>query len=107
MSVVVREHAPECAASRARRASGREAAIRNFSFRVAYRDAWATTKVANRFACKAFLYKTLSPFSGTFFRPAARQNAARFAHVRHRAGEQLRANRRSRFRKLSATAVER
>src|SRR5438132_8893146 len=32
MSVVVRERAPECAASRARRASGREAAIRNFYF---------------------------------------------------------------------------
>src|SRR2546425_7600598 len=32
MSVVVRERAPECAASRARRASGREAAIRNFCF---------------------------------------------------------------------------
>src|SRR2546422_11456389 len=32
MSVVVRERAPDCAASRARRASGREAAIRNFCF---------------------------------------------------------------------------
>src|SRR6266699_3146198 len=37
-----------------------------FLFRVAYRDAWATAKVANGFACKALLYKTLSPFSGTF-----------------------------------------
>jgi hypothetical protein len=32
MSVLVREHALECAASRARRASGREAAKRNFYF---------------------------------------------------------------------------
>src|SRR6266478_8354130 len=32
MSVVVRERASQCAASRARRASGREAAIRNFCF---------------------------------------------------------------------------
>src|SRR5882724_1132532 len=66
MSVVVRERAPECAASRARRASGREARDTQFLFCVAYRDAWATAKVANEFACKALLYKTLSPFSGTF-----------------------------------------
>jgi hypothetical protein len=32
MDVLSRERAPECAASRARRASGREAAIRKFKF---------------------------------------------------------------------------
>ena len=67
MSVVDRERAPECAASRARRASGREAAIRNFSFCVPKVDARRAVEVAIEFECKVFLYKVLYRFIGELF----------------------------------------
>src|SRR6266478_2296454 len=106
MSVVVRERAPECAASRARRASGREAAIRNFYFVLPIEMRGLQRKLQTDLLVSASLQNVIAVF-GNFFRPAVRRNAARFAHVQRRAGEQLRANRRSRFRKFSATAAER
>src|SRR6266516_4631646 len=98
MSVVVRERAPECAASRARRASGREAAIRNFCFVLPIEMRGLQRKLQTDLLVKYFFTKRYRRFFGNFFRPAARRNAARFAGVRRRAGEQLRANRRPRFR---------
>src|SRR6266403_1630846 len=66
MSVVVRERAPQCAASRARRASGREAAIRNFCFVLPIEMRGLQAKLQTDLLVKHFFTKRYRPFRGLF-----------------------------------------